>query len=212
MRRAVAYAELRQDAGSVGLHRRLAHDQPRGDLVKAARLGLAGMSFQRRAVQPPPIWVRWALAIVVAAAVIAGVVIAIHRAGPETPTTEAGAEAEVNRVADIAITEDEAPHEASLPAGVAPASALERAIAGDVRRRIESHQLTGPLQRVGCKATGSSSTARASYGCTVRSAGITYPFVAIVDERSRHITWCKVDPPAQANAGPEVPLSASCRT
>jgi hypothetical protein len=169
------------------------------------------MSSQRRAVQPPPIWVRWALTILVAAAVVAGVVIAIHRAGPETPTSEAGAEAEINRVSDIAITEDEAPHRATLSAGAAPASVLEQAITGDVHQRIESHQLTGPLQGVVCQATGAAKAGRNPYRCTVHSAGIAYPFVAVVDERTKLVTWCKVDPPAQANAGPEIPLSPSCQ-
>ena len=169
------------------------------------------MSSQRRAVRPPPIWARWALAIVVAAAVIAGVVIAIHRAGPETPANEAGAEAEVNRVADIAITEDEAPHKATLSAGGAPASALEQAIEGDVHQRIESHQLTGPLQGVSCQAAGAGKAGRDPYRCTVHSAGIAYPFIAVIDARTKLITWCKVDPPAQANAGPEIPLSPSCQ-
>lgn len=169
------------------------------------------MSSQRRAVQPPPIWVRWALAILVAAAVTAGVVIAIHRAGPETPANEAGAEAEVNRIADIAITEDEAPHSAALSTDVAPTPALEQAIRGDVSQRIEAHQLTGPLQGVSCEAAGPGGGGREPYRCTVRSAGIPYPFVAVVDERRKSLTWCKVDPPAQANAGPEIPLSPSCR-
>jgi hypothetical protein len=169
------------------------------------------MSSPPRAVLGTPIWVRWALTIVVAAAITAGVVIAIHRAGPETPATEAGAEAEINRVADIAITEDEAPHKAALAAGAAPASALEQAVSGDVRQRIESHQLTGPLQGVSCQATGAGKAGRDPYRCTVRSAGIAYTFVAVIDERAKLITWCKVDPPAQANAGPEVPLSPSCQ-
>jgi hypothetical protein len=169
------------------------------------------MSPQRRTVQPPPIWARWALAIVVAAAVTAGVVIAIHRAGPETSTTEAGAEAEINRDADIAIAEDQAPHSADLSAGTAPVAALEQGIGDDVRGRIESHQLTGPLQGVSCEAAGAGKAGRLPYRCTVRSAGISYPFVAVVDERNKLITWCKVDPPAQGSTGPEIPLSPNCR-
>lgn len=169
------------------------------------------MSSQRRVVQPPPIWLRWVLAIMVAAAVTASVVIAIHRAGPETPATEAGAEAEVNRVADIAITEDEAPHRATLATGATPIAALEHAIGADVHQRIESHQLTGPLQSVSCAAAGAAKAGRAPYRCSVRSAGIAYPFMAVLDERDKQLTWCKVDPPAQANAGPEIPLSPSCQ-
>jgi hypothetical protein len=169
------------------------------------------MSSRLRAVQPPPMWVRWALAIVVALAVMAAIVIAITRAGPEPAGSEAGAEAEINRLSDIAITEDQAPHSASLARGSAPASALEQAIARDVRQRISSGQLTGPLKGITCTAAGGGSAGRDPYRCSVHSAGIAYPFVAVVDERKLQLTWCKIDPPPVSGVGPEIPLSASCR-
>lgn len=169
------------------------------------------MDSRRRAVQLPPMWARWLLAGVVAVAVIAGIVIAVDRAGPEGATSEAGAEAETNRLADIAITEDEAPHFASLPAGSEPEAALERAIASDVRQRIAGGQLTGPLQGVSCSAAGAGGLGRYPYRCTVRSADIAYPFLAVVDQRRLRLTWCKIDQSPVADAGPEVPISASCR-
>lgn len=156
-------------------------------------------------------WARWVLAIVVAVAVIAGIVIVTDRAGPEGATSEAGAEVEANRVADLAITEDEAPRFASLPAGSAPVSVLERAIARDVAQRIAGNQLVGPLHSVSCRAAGTGSGGRDPYHCTVQSAGIAYPFLAVVDESRHRLTWCKIDQPPVAEAGPEVPISASCR-
>jgi hypothetical protein len=158
-----------------------------------------------------PMWARWVLASVVGIAVIAGIVIAIHRAGPEGPTSEAGAEAEVNRVSDIAISEDQAPHTASLSVRTAPVASLERAIAADVHQRIAHDQLTGPLQALSCARSGKPSAGRAPYRCTVHSAGISYPFLAVVDEQARRLTWCKVDPPPVAEAGPEIPVSDSCK-
>jgi hypothetical protein len=169
------------------------------------------MSSWRRAAWLPPIWARWALGTVLAAAVLATIVIAVERAGPEVNTSEASAEAEVNRVSDIAITEDQAPRSASLPSGSAPASALERAIAADVRHRIADAQLTGPLQGIACKAAGAGRAGRDPYSCTVHSAGISYPFDAVVDVRGRLLTWCKIDPPPVAGAAPEIPVSASCQ-
>ncbi len=169
------------------------------------------MSSWQRAVQPPPLWLRWVLAIAVAAALATAIVIAIHRAGPEAPSTEAGAEAEVNRVSDIVITEDQAPHSASLPPGLAPAAALHQAIASDVHQRIAHAQLTGPLESIACKAAGTGSAGRDPYNCAVRSAGITYKFLAVVDPSQRRLTWCKVDPPPVAGDGEEVPVSASCK-
>lgn len=158
-----------------------------------------------------PIWVRWVLAIVVAAGLTVGLVIAVDRAGPETATSESQAEAESNRIADIAITEDEAPHAATLVVGSSPVAALERVIASDVRGRISSGRLTGPLQGVVCKANGKSNRSNAPYQCTVRSAGITYSFVGVINRQGRRLAWCKVDPPSVANVEPEVQISARCR-
>jgi hypothetical protein len=169
------------------------------------------MNSRRWALQLPPLWLRWALACLVAVAVIASVVILADRAGPEGPSSEAGAEAETNRIADLAITEDEAPHSAGLAAGAAPASALERAIAGDVRARIAAGELTGPLQSVRCAATGSGVAGRDPYRCTVHSDGVAYPFLGVADVSGGRLTWCKVDPPAVAGTGSEIPISAGCR-
>lgn len=166
----------------------------------------------RARLKAPPLWARWAIAIVVAAAIVAGIVIAVTRAGPEgSSSSEAGAEAEVNRIADIAIGEDEAPRFAALAPGAAPAGALEQAIAGNVRERISEQKLTGPLQGVSCTPSGAARAGRRPYRCTVRSAGISYPFLAVVDTRRRRLAWCKVDPAPNGGNGQEIPISASCR-
>ncbi|HXP29259.1 MAG TPA: hypothetical protein VN804_05855 [Solirubrobacteraceae bacterium] len=169
------------------------------------------MSSRIPTMQAPPLWLRWVLATVVAAAVIAGIVIAVERAGPEGSATEAGAEAEINRLADITIGEDEAPHSAGLTASATSTVALERAISSNVRQRIDAHQLTGPLQGVECKASGRARAGRRPYRCTAHSAGIAYPFLAVVDVPARRLTWCKVDPQPPGGAGPEIPISESCR-
>lgn len=170
------------------------------------------MSSVRESRQSLPLWARWAAAIVVGIAVLAAVVIAVNRAGPEgVAASEGGAEAEISRLADISITEDQAPHTASLRAGAAPASALQQAVATDVRKRIAKNQLVGPLQGVACAAAGTGSAGRDPYHCTVRSAGVSYPFLAVVDESLHRLTWCKVDPSAAHHTGSEIPISASCR-
>ena len=137
--------------------------------------------------------------------------IATQRAGPEGSTSEAGAEAEINRIADLAITEDEAPHFAALAGGAASAAALEQAIAADVHKRIADRQITGPLESVRCRSSGTARAGRVPYRCAVRSSGIAYQFLGVVDETGRRLAWCKIDPPAPGGAGPEIPISASCR-
>lgn len=168
------------------------------------------MISSERTIRPLPLWTRWVLAIVVGGAVLAGIVIGVDRSSPGGATSEAGAEAEINRESDIVIAEDEAPRTASLPGGTAPASALARAIERDVRQRIARVQLVGPLQGVSCSAAGPSSAGRRPYRCTVRSADVPYTFLAVVDERQRRLIWCKVDKPPSGTEA-EIPVSASCQ-
>ncbi len=150
------------------------------------------------------------LAVLIAGAIIASIVIAIDRSGPEGSSSEAGAEAEVNRLADIAIGEDEAPHSYSLPAGANPATALMRSIEGNVRRRIAQDKLAGPLQSVTCEPAGSASGGRAPYHCNVRSDDLNYLYLAVIDESKRQLTWCKTDPRSE-DEGTEIPVSARCK-
>jgi hypothetical protein len=158
-----------------------------------------------------PLRVRWALTILVAVAVIVGIVIAVNRAGPEGSTTEAGAEAESNKIADIAISEDQAPRSAGLPAGAPVLKTLEASIAADIRKRIAGKQLTGPLDAISCRAHGKAKAGRDPYACTVRSAGITYPVLAVAEPGAGRLTWCKLDEIPGTHTGPEIPLSPSCK-
>jgi hypothetical protein len=164
-----------------------------------------------------PLRTRWLITIVFYAAVLLAIVIVVRDSGggsegsSGSPQSEATAAAEANHEGRVAIAQDEAPHSAKLAPGVAPPVALERAIGVDVRGRIAHGELTGPLQSVGCKPAGAGSTGRHQLNCTVRSAGISYPFVGVADERTRELTWCKVDPPPVANAPLEVPVSPRCR-
>lgn len=165
-----------------------------------------------------PLRTRWLLTIVVYGAVIATVVIVVHDSGGgggssgQPAGSEAAAVAEANREGRVAIAEDEAPHGAKLAPGLPPQVALQRAIGVDVRGRIAHGELTGPLQSVACKLTAAGSDGdRRQLSCTVRSAGISYPFVGVAEERTRELTWCKVDPPPQAGAPLEVPVSPRCR-
>ena len=160
-----------------------------------------------------PVWARWLLTII-AYLIAAAVVIAVIHGGGSTgrpAQAEADAEAEANREGRIAIAEDEAPHHASLRPGAGAATALERAIAADVGARISQHDLTGPLQGVHCVTSGAPLGSRTPFRCTVHSAGLSYTFVAVADEATSELTWCKLDSPPTPGAPLEVPASSSCR-
>jgi hypothetical protein len=125
--------------------------------------------------------------------------------------SEAAAEEEAEHEGQIVVAQDQAPHVAPLRRGVAVQVGLERAITADVNGRIEHGALTGPLQSVHCQTSGPPQAGRRPLHCAVVSAGITYPFLAVLDERSRALTWCKVDPPPDPGAPQEVPVSPRCQ-
>jgi hypothetical protein len=160
----------------------------------------------------PPLWARWVITIVVFAIAITAIAIIARSGGSgDSQQSEFDATLEANREGRIAIAQDEAPHVAALASGVSAQAALERSIASDVHERIHHGALTGPLQSVRCRESGPQDGGRHPFRCTVRSAGITYPFVGVLAERTMELTWCKVDPPPVANASLEVPVSARCR-
>lgn len=160
----------------------------------------------------PPLWARWLLTIFAFAVLSLAVVVFVHAhsEGTSAPTkSEREAEVEANREGNVVIEEDQAPHAARLAAGVATLTALERAISGDARGRIKAGNLTAPFQSVHCEAKGPTGTNRA-FRCTVHTAGVAYPYLAVLNERTRELTWCKVDPPP-VSGSPEVPVSSRCR-
>jgi hypothetical protein len=159
----------------------------------------------------PPLYARWMIAIAVFAALAVAIGVAVRNGGSGgSAESEAGALAEANHEAEVAIADDQAPRVASLTAGMSVQVALERAIAADVHGRIRDGQLTGPLQSVRCGAPGRPQGTRRPLHCTVRSAGITYPFLGVADERASQLTWCKVDASPTSDATLEVPINPRC--
>jgi hypothetical protein len=156
-------------------------------------------------------WARWLLTILAFVVLILVGRGFVHKSeGASGPSSaELKAEAEANREGDIVVEQDQAPHTASLHPGAQARVALEAAIAADAHNRIQSGELTGPLQSVRCAVSGSPSAGRQAFHCKVRSASIAYTFLAVLDEPTHQLTWCKVDPPA--NGATPIPVSASCR-
>lgn len=162
----------------------------------------------------PPLWARWLLTVLAFAALLVILLVVNSSAGGGgggSAKSERSAEVEANRESQIVIAEDEAPHSARLGLGDQPRRALVRAVTADAAGRIRHGELTGPLQGVHCVAAGHSRAGRSPYSCTVRAAEVEYPFVAVVDRRSRWLTWCKVDPPPTNSSQLEVPVSSRCR-
>jgi hypothetical protein len=164
------------------------------------------------AARHPPLWARWLLTIFAFAVLTFAAVVFVHdhSEGTSAPTkSEREAEVEANREGNVVIEEDQAPHTARLGAGVATLTGLERAISSDAHSRIQAGNLTGPFQRVRCEAKAATGAKRV-FRCTVRAAGVAYPYLAVFNERTGQFTWCKLDPPPTGGA-PEVPVSPRCK-
>ncbi len=140
------------------------------------------------------------------------IVIAIHAVNDSGASpSERSAALEANREGRIALEEDQAPHSSGLGAGAPTRVALQRAIVVDMHNLIRHGALPGPLEGVRCTAAGHRHSGRQAFHCTARAAAIAYPVLGVVDEHTRQLVWCKVDPSPVSNGPQEVPVSPRCR-
>ncbi len=157
----------------------------------------------------PPLWLQWVLSLVVAAAVIFGLVRFVQSNTDNQITTESPAgEVQANREAEILVAEDQAPHTVRLLGHTPGIAAITRAIRADMTALIDRGSLNGPLQRSACASTGSPTKAGQRFSCAASAAGVSYPFVGVVDASARTIVFCKRDPPPVPSQN--VPLSPRC--
>jgi hypothetical protein len=165
-------------------------------------------------LQPPqlpqlPLWGRWVLSLSVGVVLIVALVLFVNANNADRPIADnAQVTAESNREAAALVAEDQAPHVSRLKPGTAPARAITTAVAAFMRRMIGRGTIVGPLTRTRCSAAGGSGHTRRAFRCDALAASVTYPFIGVVDQRTRRVTYCKNDP-----AGPNgtVPVSPRCR-
>jgi hypothetical protein len=172
---------------------------------------LSSLGDLARTVRRPPLWARWLLTVLAFALLVLAIRILATRSVSSTAESSPKAEAEANRVGELVVANDEAPHGSRLHMGAPVGAALQSAIAGDVRGRIRHGELAGPLQSVHCAPAGQPRAGRRQFSCTVRSAGISYPFLAVADEHARTLTWCKRDPGPTSSGPPSAQVSSRCR-
>jgi hypothetical protein len=143
----------------------------------------------------------------------------------------AQAVAEKRRIATI----QQRPRTARVAAGTSLVAGLEQLVDADAKQRSASGELKGNIQRARCEPYPRSSVRQAqegdpafprnTYSCTAVTAVIEqsdahvggglvgHPFLAVIDHRTRRVTWCKVNPPPGEQAigqGALVPLSPRC--
>jgi hypothetical protein len=95
----------------------------------------------------------------------------------------------------------------TLAAGPSRA-AVAHAIGHDMTVRIAKGQAVGPLQRVHCAAAGTRAS-DVGYRCRATAAGVGYPYQAVMERRTRTLTFCKHDAPPVPSMN--IPVSPRCR-
>jgi uncharacterized iron-regulated membrane protein len=170
---------------------------------------------RRRRVRAPgaylalPLWSRFVLAAAVAVGLLVVMVLFVEANNTNTnPSLNEASEVRANREAELLVAQDQAPHVVSLAAGAAPALALERAVHARMAAQVARGAIEGPLQAARCRLRAPATGAGRRYSCTVVAAGVTYPFLGVVDPRAHRLTYCKRDPPPLPSDN--VPVSRRC--
>jgi hypothetical protein len=157
-----------------------------------------------------PLWERFALALFVAIALMVAMVLFVSGHNTNSPTsTNPAAAVAANREAEILIAQDQVPRTVRLVPGLAAGAGLEHVIAARMAKQVNGGSISGPLGRSRCRAVGSATGSRQAFACTIIAAGVTYPFLGVVDTTRRQITYCKRDQPPVATD--DIPVSALCR-
>jgi hypothetical protein len=156
----------------------------------------------------PPMWVRWVLALGVAALLALALIVFVSHHNDNLLAHESPKAAErANRLAEIVVSQDQAPHRVTLAAGTSRA-AVAHAIRHAMTVRIAKGQAVGPLQGVRCAGAGTRAS-DVGYRCRATAAGVGYPYQAVLDRRTRTLTFCKHDAPPVPSMN--IPVSPRCR-
>jgi len=157
----------------------------------------------------PPLWARWALSIGVGLILLLALILFVeHNNNNSEATQSPAAIARANREAQVVVAQDQAPHVAAVAPGAGARPAIAKAVRADMTRLIDGAIIDGPLTRVGCTRTGAQA-GRLGFRCTAEAAGVNYPFLGVVDVRTRQVTYCKRDAPPVPSLN--IPVSRRCQ-
>ncbi|MDQ6836082.1 MAG: hypothetical protein M3016_07825, partial [Actinomycetota bacterium] len=93
-----------------------------------------------------PLWRRYALSVLVAGCLLAGMVIFVNGHNTDSnPSTNPATAVRANREAEILVAQDQAPRSARLETGSPAVGALERAIHARLAAQVAGGAIPGPL-------------------------------------------------------------------
>jgi hypothetical protein len=157
----------------------------------------------------PALWMRWAISIIVGAAVVAALVVFVEQ---NNSNSEAKGSAQSlqreNQEAQIIVGADQVAHTVTLESGQSAQAGFVAAVRADIRHRLKTGNIQGRVQKVGCQRSGAR-TGRVAYSCVAQVQNVKYPFVGVFTAKSKRITYCKRDlPPVPSE---NIPVSPHCR-
>jgi hypothetical protein len=156
----------------------------------------------------PPMWLRWVLALSVAALLAVALIVFVSHHNDNLPAGgRPKAEERANLESAIVVSQDQAPRVVRIAAGT-PRAAVTQAIGHAMTLRIAKGQAGAPLQGVSCRATVTRAGAT-GYRCRATAASVGYPYQAVLNRRTRTLTFCKYDDPPVPSMN--IPVSPRCR-
>jgi hypothetical protein len=156
-----------------------------------------------------PLGVRWGVSLLIGAAVIVALVLFVtHHNDNGLAHISAKAQAQESKQANVLIGQDQAPRTVALAAGTGARAALVAGVRADMRHRIRTGNVDGPLQSVRCGESGHRA-GTLGFHCLAEAADVNYPFLAVADPHAHRAVFCKKDfPPSPTE---NIPVSARCR-
>jgi hypothetical protein len=155
-----------------------------------------------------PLAVRWSISLLIAAvAIVALVLFVTHHNDNGLAHISAKAQEQESQQADVLIGSDQAPRTVDVGAGSVQ-SGLTLGVRADMRHRIATGNVDGPLQSVRCGESGHRA-GRQAFHCIAEAADVNYPFLAVATPSARIVVFCKKDfPPSPSE---NIPVSRRCR-
>ncbi|HTW11718.1 MAG TPA: hypothetical protein VME01_03165 [Solirubrobacteraceae bacterium] len=160
-----------------------------------------------------PPWAQWTIPFTVAVVAVVALVVWV-----EHQTNDVPAEAYIGTTALASeyqqgyalMQQEQAPHHASLGAGMAASPGLGYAIRVWANHQIATGQMNGPLESVSCTTQAGSSSARVAMKCDLLAAHVKYQFYGVVTPARRRVTYCQwIEWPPLTEMS-NLPLSQSC--
>jgi hypothetical protein len=153
-------------------------------------------------------WAKFAVSLTVGAIVLVALIIFVsHNNTDSNQTLTPSEQAKVNKEAAVVVAADQAPHVVTLARGESPDTGMARTIRATMSSLVNRGFLDGPLQRVRCARHGGHA-ARPAFSCVATAADVNYDFVGVVDVPSRHLTYCRREPPPVPTD--KIPVSLAC--